>query len=158
CRRSPETLKREYVKSGDEYLAKKQYNDAIIQYRNAIQQDDHYGEARAKLAGAYVFAGDGPRALGEAVRAADLLPNDLDAQLQATNLLIRAGRFADAQDRAKKVLDRDPHNVRATIALGNALAGLKDLSGAVDQLEEAIRLDPTRTGSYTNLATLQLGS
>src|SRR5204862_1138664 len=64
----------------------------------------------------------------------------------------------DAQDRARKVLERDPHNVRATVALGNALAGLKDLSGAVAQLEEAIRLDPTRSGSYSNLAALQLGA
>ena len=85
-------------------------------------------------------------------------PTDVDAQLQAANLLILAGRFADAQDRANRVLERDPHNVRATVALGNALAGLKDLTGAVAQLEEAIRLDPTRAGSYSNLATLQLGA
>ena len=86
------------------------------------------------------------------------MPADVDAQLQAANLLILAGRFADAQDRANRVLERDPHNVRATVTLGNALAGLKDMTGAIAQLEEAIRLDPTRAGSYSNLATLQLGA
>ena len=101
---------------------------------------------------------DGSRALDEAVRAADLLPEDVDAQIQAANLLVLAGRFADAQDRANAVLQRQPGEVRATVALGNALAGLKDLDGAVAQLEEAIRLDPTRAGSYTNLATLQLNA
>src|SRR5436190_6560077 len=144
--------------SGDAYMAQQKYDAAIIEYRNATQQDNRFGEARYKLAIAYINAGDGPKALGEAVRAADLLPEDVDAQLQAANLLILAGRFADAQDRANKVLGHDPHNVRATIALGNALAGLKDLTGAIAQLEEAIRLDPTRSGSYTSLATLQLGS
>src|SRR4029077_15895147 len=122
------------------------------------QQDNRFGEARSKLALAYIQTGDGSRALGEAVRAADLLPENVEAQLQAANLLILGGRFADAQDRARKVLERDPHNVRATVALGNALAGLKDLNGAVAQLEEAIRLDPTRSGSYTILATLQVGA
>ena len=139
-------------------MAQKKYDAAIIEYRNASQQDSRFGEARSKLALAYIQTGDGSRALGEAVRAADLLPGDVDAQLQAANLLILAGRFADAQDRANKVLERDPHNVRATVALGNSLAGLKDLNGAVAQLEEAIRLDPTRAGSYTNLATLQLSA
>src|SRR6185295_2248109 len=133
CSHDTEGLKRKYLASGDAFMQQQKYAEAIIEYRNATQQDDHFGEARYKLANAYVRVGDGPRALNEAVRAADLLPNDDEAQLQAANLLILGGRFADAQDRAKKVLAHNPHDVRATIALGNALAGLKDLDGAVAQ-------------------------
>jgi len=144
CSHDAEALKRQYLSSGDAYVAQHKYADAIIQYRSAIQEDDHFGEARFKLASAYIRFGDGTRALAESVRAADLMPEDIEAQLQASNLLLLSGRFADAQDRAKKVLDRNPHELRATIALGNALAGLKDLDGAVEQLEEAVRLDPTR--------------
>ena len=92
------------------------------------------------------------------MRAADLLPEDVDAQMLAAILRILAGRFADAQDRAAKVLARNPQDVRATVALGNALAGLRDVDGAVAQLEEAIRLDPTRAGSYTDLGSLQLNA
>ncbi|HKC57587.1 MAG TPA: tetratricopeptide repeat protein, partial [Vicinamibacterales bacterium] len=158
CSHDSEALKRQYLSSGDAYVAQHKYADAIIQYRNAVQEDDHFGEARFKLASAYIRFGDGTRALAESVRAADLMPEDIEAQLQAANLLLLSGRFADAQDRAKKVLDRNPHELRATIALGNALAGLKDLDGAVEQLEEAVRLDPTRAGTYTNLATLELGA
>jgi len=127
CSHDSEALKRQYLSSGDAYVAQRKYADAIIQYRNAIQEDDHFGEARFKLASAYIRFGDGSRALAESVRAADLMPEDIEAQLQAANLLLLSGRFADAQDRAKKVLDRNPHELRATIALGNALAGLKDL-------------------------------
>jgi tetratricopeptide (TPR) repeat protein len=156
CGGDPETRKRDYLASADAYMANEQYAEAIIEYRNAIQQDNRFGEARYKLAQAYIKVNDGSRALDEAVRAADLLPEDVDAQIQAANLLILAQRFADAQDRAKAILARRPDEVRATVALGNALAGLKDLNGAVEQLEEAIRLDPTRAGSYTNLAGLQL--
>jgi tetratricopeptide (TPR) repeat protein len=38
--------------------------------------------------------------------------------------------------------------------LGNALAGLQDLEHAVAQIQEAIDLDPNRSGSYMNLAAL----
>jgi putative PEP-CTERM system TPR-repeat lipoprotein len=158
CSRDPEALKKQHVASGDAYMAQQKYAEAILEYRNATQLDPMFGEARHKLATAYINAGERVRALGEAVRAADLMPQDADVQLQATNLLILSGRFPDAQDRVQKLLKLEPHNVRATIALGNALAGLRDLDGALSQLEEAIRLDPSRVGTYTNLATLQLGS
>ena len=45
-----------------------------MQYRNALQQDPRFGEARLKLADAYVQAGDPQSAYREYVRAADLLP------------------------------------------------------------------------------------
>src|SRR5258708_7799376 len=70
CSQDPEKLKRKYMASGDAYMAQHKYSEAIIEYRNATQQDDHFGEARYKLAGAYVRAGNGSRALAEAVRAA----------------------------------------------------------------------------------------
>ena len=158
CSHDPEAMKRQYLASGDAYMAKQKYAEASIEYQNAIQQDDHFGEARTKLATAYLRQGNGSKALAESVRAADLMPADADAQLQAANLLILAEQFNDTEDRARNVLERNPKDVRATVALGNALAGLKDLDGAVTQLEEAIRLDPGRSGSYTNLATLQLGA
>ena len=158
CGRSPEELKRQYFESANKYVSQEKYREAAIEYQNAVAQDDHFAEARYKLAGVYIRLGNGNKALAEAVRAADLLPQDADAQLQATNLLILAGRYADAEDRARKLLAHDPRDVRATVALGNALAGLRDLNGAVQQLEEAVRLDPARAGSYTNLATLQLSA
>jgi tetratricopeptide (TPR) repeat protein len=158
CHQDHEKLKQEFLASGDAYMKQEKYAEAAIQYQSAIQQDDHFAQARFKLAGTYIRMGNGTKALAEASRAADLMPNDSEAQLQAANLLILAGRFPDAEDRARRVLARNPQDVRATVALGNALAGLKDLDGAVGQLEEAIRLDPTRSGSYTTLATLQLGA
>src|SRR2546422_9313608 len=123
CRHDPESTKRQYLASGDAYMEKKQYAEAAIQFQNAIQQDDHFGEARFKLASAYLRQGNGSKALAEAVRAADLMPKDKEAQLQAANLLILAGRYNDAEDRARNVLEHDPKDIGATVALGNALAG-----------------------------------
>src|SRR5688572_24190290 len=103
CAGNPEQLKQEYLASGNAYAADKKIDEAIIQYRSAIQQDPRFGEARKQLAVAYIAKGDGMNALREAVRAADLLPTDIDAQLQATNLLLLAGRFEEARDRAKDI-------------------------------------------------------
>jgi tetratricopeptide (TPR) repeat protein len=40
--------------------------------------------------------------------------------------------------------------------MGNALAGVKDVDGAIAQIEEAIDADPQRVLTYTNLGTLKL--
>src|SRR4029453_7552411 len=76
CRKDPEFAKQEYLKSGNRYMESGKVAEAIVQYRNAVQQDPRFGEARLKLAKAYVKVGDGRRSYAEYVRAAGLLPNN----------------------------------------------------------------------------------
>ena len=54
CRKDPEFAKQEYLKSGDRYMESGKVAEAIVQYRNAVQQDPRFGEARLKLAEAYI--------------------------------------------------------------------------------------------------------
>ena len=156
CVRDPEKLKLQYVRSGDEYLARKKYTEAILEYRRAVQVAPKDGEARYKLAEAYAAADEVRNALPEYVRAADLLPERMELQIKAGNLLLLGGRFQDAKTRARSVLNRDPKDVRALVLLGNALAGLREIGDAVTVAEHATELAPERAGLYTNLGALQL--
>jgi Tfp pilus assembly protein PilF len=158
CTRDPDARKRANVANGDEYLAKQQAAEAIIEYRKAIQIDPKFGEGRLKLATAYASVGDGPNALREYARAADLLPDDSDAQIKAGAFMLMANQFHEAQALASRVLAKDPKHVNAQILFANALAGLKDLNGAVTALEKAIELDATRSSSYADLGSIQLAS
>jgi putative PEP-CTERM system TPR-repeat lipoprotein len=156
CSPDPNVAKRRYVESGDRYAAAQKYREAVLEYRNAIQQDASFGEARYKLAGVYLELRDMPNALREYVRAADLLPDDVEAQLWAAKMLVLSGDFGDAKTRADKALEKDPRNVEAQILRGNALAGLKDLDAAISQISEAIALDPDRGVSHANLGMMEL--
>jgi len=144
------------VASGDRYAAQEKYNEAIVEYRNAVQKDARFVDARLKLARAYEHTGDVPNALREYVRAADLLPDDDDTQLKAGRYLLMGRRFEDAKARAAKVLARSPKNVTARILLGNALAGLKDLDAAVSEMEAAAKDEPALATPQTNIGYLQL--
>ena len=156
CVRDPERLKLRYVRSGDEYLARKKYTQAILEYRRAVQVAPKYGEARYKLAEAYAAIDDVRNALPEYVRAADLLPERVELQIKAGSLLLLGGRFQDAKTRARTVLQGDPKDVRALVLLGNALAGLREMDDAVTVAQHATELAPERAGFYTNLGALQL--
>ena len=46
--------------------------------------------------------------LQEFLRAADLMPENDDAQINAARFLLLAGQFEDAKARARRVLDSKP--------------------------------------------------
>src|SRR5262245_4820295 len=156
CKEDPQVAKKRYLQSGDQFIAKQNYAEAIIQYRNAVVKDGSSGEARFKLADAYEKTGDQRNALREFVRAADLMPDNVEAQLRAGKLLIVAGQFPEAKARAMTALAKDPKNVNALLVMGNSLAGMKDVDGAISQLEDAIESEPKVTFTYANLGLLQL--
>ena len=54
CARDPEVAKRKYLEAGNKYFDQQKYKEAIVEYRNAVQQDPRFGDARYKLAEAYV--------------------------------------------------------------------------------------------------------
>src|SRR5690349_6628399 len=156
CSRNPQAQKQRFLASGDKYFQQQNYAAAAIEYRNAVQLDARFGPARLGLARAHERLGHAPQALNEYVRAADLLPEDRDVQLTAAAYLLAGRRFDEAKARAEGVLKQDPRNVRAQVLLGNALAGLQDMDQAIAEIEEAIRLDPLRGATYTNLGILQM--
>jgi tetratricopeptide (TPR) repeat protein len=154
CSTDPEVAKQEYFAEGNRYMAGKKYMEAIVSYRNAIKQDDKFGEARLKLAEAYFATNDVRNALAESVRAADIMPDNVDAQLSAGALLLAARRYPEARARATAALSKEPRNARALVLLGNSLAGLKEVDAAIEQVEQAIDEDPSLTLSYANLGDL----
>src|SRR4030095_3916613 len=92
-----------------------------------------------------------PHALDEYVRAADLLPNDVNVQLTAGTYLLAAHKPEEALARADNALKQQPENIEAHLLRGNALAGLSSFDDALKAIEQAIRLDPERGTTFTQL-------
>lgn len=156
CSKDPEVAKREFAASGDAYFQQKKYAEAVIEYRNAIQQDPRFGEARLKLADTYMELRQPAEAIREYIRAADLLPDNHALQIKAGRMLMLAGQFEDAQARAERVLSANPKYVDAHLLKAGALAGMKNFDEAVTQVESAIEEEPGRSGAYVDLASLEM--
>jgi putative PEP-CTERM system TPR-repeat lipoprotein len=151
----PAVQKQRYLESGNRYAGQGDLQAAVIEYRNAIQIDPKFSDARVKLAETYARLGDGNNALKEYVRAADLLPDNAELQLTAGSYLLAAGQMDSALARADNVLGRQPDNVAGHILRGSALGGLEELDQALSAVEEAVRLDPKRSASYTQLGLVE---
>jgi tetratricopeptide (TPR) repeat protein len=153
---SPEASRDKYFARGNAAFDKKEYPEAILAYRNALKADPLHAPTRQKLAEALERTGDLPNAGREFIRAADLLPKDVSAQLKASRYLLAGGHFEDAATRARRALEVEPRSAEAHVALGNAIAGTKDFDAAIEQMQEAIDIDPMVGSSHTNMGALLL--
>jgi tetratricopeptide (TPR) repeat protein len=143
------------LKRGNDLLAHGQTREAIFEYRLAVQSDPKRADIRTQLSQAYEVVGD-EGAITEAVRAADLLPNDVSAQLRAGRLLLVARNFVDAKTRADKAVALNPRDPEGLILLGNISAGMKDFDGAMTDYQNAIALNNGEAlAAFENLAILQ---
>src|SRR5208337_2055145 len=80
CSRDPNVRKQKYFESGNRYFAQEKYQEAAIQYQNAIQVDGRFADAHYKLAKTYIKLQAWRTAFGELRRAVDLRPDNLEAQ------------------------------------------------------------------------------
>lgn len=155
CSRDPQVKAKKYVASGDAYTEKHQTNQALIEYKRAVQAKPDWPEAHYKLAKTYDLQGDAANAYREYARTGDLNPSNIDAQVKAGTLLLAAGEFDAARTRAELALKVAPESAPANILLGNALAGLNETGRAVKQIEQAISLDPAYAPAWTALGAVQ---
>ncbi len=155
CSRDPQVLRDTHFQKGETYFKEGKMEEAVIEYRTALQHDPRMGAAYSRLGDIYLKQENPSAAFQAYIRAADLLPTDIEAQLRAANALIVARRFEDARTRALKAVQLDPKNVEALILVGNASAGLDDVERAIEELQAAQKLDATDPRIYNNLGWFQ---
>ena len=111
CSSDPEAAKQKSFARAEQYFADQKYDEAIIEYRNALQEDPKFAAARFKLAESYIAKNDYQNAYAEYIRAADLSPDDIRIQARAGNMLLLGRRFEEARTRARAILQKDPSNL-----------------------------------------------
>ena len=149
-----ETKSRKFAASGDAYVARQQFKEAIIEYRRALAETPGAAEVRYKLGRAYQENGDLVNAYTEYARAGDANPSNVDAHMRAGTILLLAREFEAAKTRGELALKADPRHVPAHILVGNARAGLNDTVAAQRQIQEALKLNPSAPEAWTALGAV----
>src|ERR1700693_607512 len=80
CARDPNKQKIKYVKSGEVYFSHGRYQEAVVQFRNAIQIDPRFPEAHYRLARAYLALKNPEAAYRELMETVTLAPQNSEAQ------------------------------------------------------------------------------
>src|SRR5690348_2381932 len=81
-----------YFESGKSYYDQKKYQEAIIQFLNAIQKDDRNRDARYLMALSFINQQDFNQAAMQLRALLELYPDDIPANLELGNLYLRAAQ------------------------------------------------------------------
>jgi len=144
----------EYIESGDKYFAQGLINEAIVEYRGAVQKDPLSGEAVRSRRGLRTLGRRGPR--HARIRPRRRPPaRRCRRPGEGGSVPASRGEVRRRQSQANQALAKDPRNIDAHLVLASATSGLKDLDGAIKEVQEAIELDPNASQAYYSLGTLQ---
>jgi tetratricopeptide (TPR) repeat protein len=155
CSRDPEARKQKYLQKANSYFQQAKYNEAIIEYENAIQIDPKFGDAHYGLAQCFLKQGDLSHAYQELTRTTEYEPTKWKAQVDLGDLLLAGRQTLQARDLAQTILKGDPQNTEAQMLLSGADAALGNLPKAIAEALQGIQMDPNRSASYLFLAELQ---
>ena len=162
CSRDPKVQRDKYFASGQKYLENKKYEEAAIEFRNALRADKGHVQSYLGIAKAFQQMGNHQSAIGAFQQVIKLDGKNVSAKLQLGNYMLAAAAqkpdlFKQAQQLAEEALKVEPSNVEALILLGNAYAGQKSFEPAIQQFEKALSLDPANLSALISLAAAHFG-
>ncbi|HEX8148913.1 MAG TPA: tetratricopeptide repeat protein [Pyrinomonadaceae bacterium] len=160
---NPEKAKAEHVARGEAFLKERRWQEASLEFRNAIQIDENLAAAHWGLAQAYEQLGRGSEYIEELQRTVKLDPANVVARVRLANGYLAAfGRqkepdfLAEAERLAGEVVAREPNNPDGKILLANVVFFKGDAAKAEAMIKEAVALDPKRVESHMGLARFYL--
>jgi len=163
CTANPEKAKAQHLQRGEAYLTDSKFQEASLEFRNAIQLDDKLAAAHWGLARSFEGMERYQEMIDELRKVVALDQNNLDARLKLGNYYIRgsAGRadvIAEAERLAKEVLQKEPNSIEGHILMGSVFFAQKEKDKAFEELNHAVQLDPNRVESYLSFALFHLAN
>lgn len=155
CSRDPNVRKQKHFESGLHYIEKGKVDEAIIEFRNAVEIDPAYGEAHYHLGLVYLKRAQWPRASQELARAIELQPENYSARVELARLLI-AGSARQAQEQIDWLLKQRPNDAQTHILNADLLAAQGRFLAALQEAQTATVLDAAYADAYLKLALMQL--
>jgi tetratricopeptide (TPR) repeat protein len=150
-----------HLSKGEAYLKGSKFQEASLEFRNALQIDDRLAAAHWGLAQAYEGLQRFPEAGDELKKTVLLDQNNLEARNKLGTYYLagsnqRPENIAEAERLAKETLQKDPNNIEGHILMGSVLFAQNQKDKALSELNHAIDLDPKRVESHLSLARFYL--
>jgi Tfp pilus assembly protein PilF len=160
CSRDPKVQRDKYFASAQKYLDAKKYEEASIEFRNALRLDKDHIPSHLGIAKIYQQMGDHQAAVTVYQQVIKLDGKNVQARLQLGDYMLAVGAknsdaFKQAQQMAEEVLKIEPSNVEALILLGNAYLGQNDVDKAMPLYEKVLSLDSKNLKATINIAAAQ---
>jgi tetratricopeptide (TPR) repeat protein len=160
---NPEKDKARYLSEGEASLKSRNWQEASLHFRNALQIDPNLAAAHWGLAQAYEQLGRGGEYIEELQSTVKLDAANVPARVRLANAYLLAyGRqknaemLGEAERLAGEIAAREPNNPDGRILQANVVFFKGDAARAEQMIKEAVALDPKRVESHMGLARFYL--
>ncbi len=144
----------EHMARAERQLEDGKPNEAVIEYKNALQIAPNDADAHFGLAKAYLATRDVGKAYWELQETVRLDPDNLDARLAFAQFLLLGSEdeFQQALEQTGAILEREPDKWEAYAIRARALENLKRLDDAQADYEKAVEVQPENADVLRMLA------
>jgi tetratricopeptide (TPR) repeat protein len=149
---SPEAVK--HYNRGVELHQSGFLNQAITEYKAAIEADPRMEEAYSNLGVIYAAQRNYPRAKESFTTALNLKPNRPTTLNGLGTVLYAQGHIKEAKQKWEQALAVDPNFASAYYNVGNAYESEKDMAGAVNSYARAIAAIPSMADAYYRIGSI----
>jgi tetratricopeptide (TPR) repeat protein len=147
--------KQKHIARGEEYLQKRKFQEAVMEFRAAADIDKTSAEAHWGLARSFENLGQLNETVENLRRAVELNPDNLEAKTKLGNYLLlgQPPQISEVEKLLEDVFSRDPNFIEAHVLKASLFAVQKKSEKEIlDVLNHAVALDPNRTESYISLS------
>lgn len=148
--------KEDLVNEGKLLLERGNPVGAIVYFRNALEQDPNYTEARYQLGLAYLKTGKLEQAKKELRKVQLLDPSRGSVELDLASINLINSKYEEAKENINRFLSGHEKNSRSQQYLGLIRQARGNLSDAEKLFKEALELDPENVDVRLSLARLYL--
>jgi protein O-mannosyl-transferase len=145
---------------GEALVEKGSLDDAIAQFRIALQIKPDYATAHYNFGNALVQKRDMNGAILEYQSALQSKPDYVEAHNNLANVFIQTGKVGEAISQFRDALKIEPDRAAAHYNLANALFQSGNVDEAISQFQKTLQIEPGHAGARNNLglALLQKGN
>ena len=140
-----------YLRLGNVYLQTGQKDEAIAQFKKAIEVNPYYWVIHRDLGRAYYSIGENEKAVAEFQQVTQLQPENAEGWSNVATADLRMGKLEDSIPAYQKSIQLAPTYL-AYMNLGYVYTVLKQYPQAIEALEKSVELGPNQEDARGSLA------
>jgi putative PEP-CTERM system TPR-repeat lipoprotein len=148
--------KEELLQEGKRLSEEGNFRGAVVLYKNALERDVNYIDARVGLAEAYLSSGNFDRAEKEFQKVLLQNPSQTDLLLKLATIYIQKKQPEKALLELDKYHADNKESVESLVLYGRAHGASGDIASAENLFKKALQLDPASVDPRLNLAKVFL--
>lgn len=148
--------KEELFADGMQLMQQENYSGAIVVFRNALEKDQNYVEARYQLGRAYLELGRYSQAEQELRKVQLQSPNHPGLALDMARVYMHTERLEQAGTEAQQYVQTQPMSAEALVILGEIQGRMGELDQARETYRQALELQPDHVQAHLGMAKVHL--